>query len=59
LFPARLTPVLQLAVKLRPSSAFASALNRERMGEGWDIVIHEDHESIYFMKPEPAGFRLG
>lgn len=26
------------------------AINRERMGDGWDIVIHEDHEAIYFMK---------
>lgn len=34
------------------------AINRERMGEGWDIVIHEDHESIYFMKAHeiPATF---
>ncbi len=34
------------------------AINRERMGEGWDIVIHEDSEAIYFMKAHeiPATF---
>ncbi len=26
------------------------AISRERMGDGWDIVIHEDMEAIYFMK---------
>jgi len=34
------------------------AINRERVGEAWDIVIHEDHEAIYFMKAHeiPATF---
>ncbi|MDB5615302.1 MAG: cyanophycin synthetase [Devosia sp.] len=34
------------------------AINRQRMGEGWDIVIHEDSEAIYFMKVSeiPATF---
>ncbi len=34
------------------------AINRQRMGEGWDIVIHEDNEAIYFMKVQdiPATF---
>lgn len=34
------------------------AINRQRMGEGWDIVIHEDKEAIYFMKVSdiPATF---
>jgi cyanophycin synthetase len=26
------------------------AINRQRMGDGWDIVIHEDNEAIYLMK---------
>ncbi|MFD2646615.1 cyanophycin synthetase [Devosia albogilva] len=26
------------------------AISRQRMAEGWDIVIHEDNEAIYFMK---------
>lgn len=34
------------------------AINRQGMGEGWDIVIHEDNEAIYFMKVQdiPATF---
>lgn len=34
------------------------AISRQRMAEGWDIVIHEDNEAIYFMKVSeiPATF---
>lgn len=34
------------------------AINRQKMADGWDIVIHEDHEAIYFMKVHeiPATF---
>lgn len=34
------------------------AISRERMGEDWDIVIHEDGEAIYLMKVHeiPATF---
>lgn len=34
------------------------AINRQRMGDGWDMVIHEDNEAIYFMKVQdiPATF---
>lgn len=34
------------------------AIARQKMADGWDIVIHEDHEAIYFMKVHeiPATF---
>lgn len=35
------------------------AINRERMGGGWDLVIHEDHEAIYFMKAHDIPATLG
>ncbi|MDB5657589.1 MAG: cyanophycin synthetase [Cypionkella sp.] len=35
------------------------AIARERIGDGWDIVLHEDHEAIYFMKAREIPATLG
>lgn len=42
----------------RHVAAGGRAIARQKMSDGWDIVIHEDHEAIYFMKVHeiPATF---
>jgi cyanophycin synthetase len=40
-------------------AAGGRAINREPTAEGWDIVIHEDHESIYLMKAQDIPATLG